>query len=173
MVAIAIINQRIQVVRSFEVDTATSAPIPTIRPTKRYKLLTTEVTGTISTITRLHIDFCIVIKHDVVLMLCFFEKKYEHLFHKSEYITFREETPPFFSPFTRVPAKPVRPLPPMTGAWPMPHQAQRRKLPRRYQSHSQCQGTIGLSWLEQHALSLAACQFRQFVRDYFVRLSPE
>jgi len=36
-----------------------------------------------------------------------------------------------------------------------------------------CQRTIGLSWLEHRYLSLAAHQFRQFVVDYFARLSLE
>ncbi len=36
-----------------------------------------------------------------------------------------------------------------------------------------CQRTIGLSWLEHRYLSVAARQFRQFVRDYFAQLSLE
>ncbi|HLG76550.1 MAG TPA: LysR family transcriptional regulator [Ktedonobacteraceae bacterium] len=34
-----------------------------------------------------------------------------------------------------------------------------------------CRRSIGLAWLEKRYLSLAACQFRQFVIDYFARLS--
>ncbi|GHO68129.1 LysR family transcriptional regulator [Ktedonobacter sp. SOSP1-52] len=38
-------------------------------------------------------------------------------------------------------------------------------------SEPKCQRTIGLSWLTDRRLSMAAQQFRQFVIDYFARLS--
>jgi DNA-binding transcriptional LysR family regulator len=38
-------------------------------------------------------------------------------------------------------------------------------------SEPKCQRTIGLSWLTDRRLSMAALQFRQFVIDYFARLS--
>ncbi len=40
-------------------------------------------------------------------------------------------------------------------------------------SNPVCQRIIGVAWREEHYLSLAALQFRQFLIDYFARLEFE
>src|SRR5947209_15441623 len=64
VVAIAVINEGIQVGGSFDVDAATSAAIAPVGAAKWSKLLTTEVAGAVAAITRFHINFCMVIKHN-------------------------------------------------------------------------------------------------------------
>src|SRR5579884_2721793 len=57
---IAVIDQRVEIVRCLKVDTATTSAIATIRATKGSKFLTAEMHGAIATISSLNINFCMI-----------------------------------------------------------------------------------------------------------------
>src|SRR2546425_10900353 len=69
VMTIAVVNQRIGVGCSFNIDTTPSTTVPTVWATTRSKLFTTEVTGTVATIACFNVNFCTVIKHRCILTL--------------------------------------------------------------------------------------------------------
>jgi hypothetical protein len=63
MLAIAIVNQRIQVRRRLKVNAPTTSTVPTIRTSKGGKFFAAEVYRPVATITRLDINLCMIVKH--------------------------------------------------------------------------------------------------------------
>src|SRR5215472_13262953 len=64
VLAIAVINQCIQIRGRLYVDTASPTSITAIGTPKRNKLFTAEVNGAITTIARLDVNFCMIVKHN-------------------------------------------------------------------------------------------------------------
>src|SRR5260370_36632923 len=64
MLAVAIINEGIQVARSFHVYATSSTTISSIGSSKRNELLTAVMNGAIPTVARLAVHFCMVVKHN-------------------------------------------------------------------------------------------------------------
>src|SRR5436190_1472555 len=65
MLAIAVIDQCIQVRGSFEVYAAASTTISPVWPTKGLELFTTKMTRAVSTSTCFDKYFCMIVKHEL------------------------------------------------------------------------------------------------------------